>query len=370
MEDKMKEKLIFLVFLLAFCFMSCAVIPSTRVPRPWYQIRESKEPIKLNSKISITVKGKTEPLIGEETLLQGAIFERLGKLLERRGYKIVSAEPDYQVTLTYDIKRHDNLHSSMASFERGGFVSLRSRNEQYGLGVMVAQALSVAIQQPQTTIMTDVSTLTSYTHTISLEIFDTKGNLKWKGDSTWESQGLDIEREVTPSLQLILSSLPSDGKIIPRVRKVQASKADTYFDLNVKNYWFTCPALPYRISCKKPTSSDYRESRLFLKNVMVNSEAFEAFIDIMLTAEYALPDGNKNYKDPFDKSNWAKVILGGQYYLGNGTTPQNILIWLRGSTSEYTVEKCQIVSEEGYVKFTQRLEEWKKALSDKLDFFE
>ena len=108
----------------------------------------------------------------------------------------------------------------------------------------------------------------------------------------------------------------------------------------------------------------------WLKGKVDNPEALEAYMDLILTAEYALPIGNRNYKNPLEKSNWAKVQLGGIYYLGEDNLPVNILITLRGESKGYCVENCKIVSVDEYLRYEDKLLEWQQAVSKMYDVYE
>jgi len=108
----------------------------------------------------------------------------------------------------------------------------------------------------------------------------------------------------------------------------------------------------------------------WLKGKVDNPEALESYMNLILTAEYALPIGNRNYKNPLEKSNWAKVQLGGIYYLGEDNLPVNILITLRGESKGYCVENCKIVSVDEYLRYEDKLLEWQQAVSKMYDVYE
>ena len=57
--------------------------------------------------------------------------------------------------------------------------------------------------------------------------------------------------------------------------------------------------------------------------------ALSAYIDLIQTAEYALPQGKEKNTNPLDRDIWSKVQLGGIYYLGNDDIPRKILINLK-----------------------------------------
>ncbi len=73
------------------------VTPAMRVKRPWYQERDGNKQIELELKFSVTVKGDTIPLIGDESLLLKYIEKSLTELMSRRGYKIDNLHPDYHL---------------------------------------------------------------------------------------------------------------------------------------------------------------------------------------------------------------------------------------------------------------------------------
>ena len=71
-------------------------LPQIRVWRPWLRSLETGD-IRPNARLSTAVEGVSEPLLGNEDLIQQNLKENLDRLLERRGFHIVGDNPDYEV---------------------------------------------------------------------------------------------------------------------------------------------------------------------------------------------------------------------------------------------------------------------------------
>jgi hypothetical protein len=251
------------------------------------------------------------------------------------------------------------MESSTASFWY-----LRTGSSIGGLGVSAARAVAAASNLPVSRMLQVSRQVTSYIHIISMEIHDKDAELVWEGESTWDSPDLSMLPELLPTLQLILSALPSDPECRPEIAEVDSSHAFNYFKLECDNRWFSCPGLPYKIAFKTPL-----EGFTNLPSCIKGGNALAAFVDLMQTAEYALPDGGRDWRNPLDPSLWGKVILGGQYLLGPARKPLNVLIKLSGKSSGYFIDKCWIASEADYRDFQQNLSKWQKVIQEYYDVY-
>lgn len=331
--------------------------PSPRIGNPWYQVRQAQA-IPAGAHVSIQVTGKTATLPGEELLLQTALSGTLGGLLARRGYAVVTENPDFIAQAAYETVRREETHFPAEKDDAGNPEWLGDALPVSGWGVMAARMAEIAAPAQAKVTFPDAPAVTRYLHTVSLEFFDSRGAQVWKGDVVWESNGPDIGRDIVSSFQFLLAALPSTGDVIPQVRKVRAAAGDSYWAVNVNPRWFACPALPHKIYPQCPDAP---------KGL---AAAMEAAADLMQTAEFAVPDGKENYDAPLDAANWTKVVLGGKYLLGGDTTPVNILISLEDSPAGYMINRCRVVTDADYAKFTQRLEAWKMAISGALGMYE
>jgi hypothetical protein len=166
----------------------------------------------------------------------------------------------------------------------------------------------------------------------------------------------------------VLSDLPSDRTFKPEVPEVKESHTENFYKLEVENNWFTCPALPFRIWFEEPKTT--REAKTMIPGSVRDAKAFSAYLDLIQTAEYALPSGNSDdWKKPIEISLWEKVTLGGQYRLGPGGKQTNVLIKLSGKVEGYYVDACWIATDQQYAEFQQRFSRWQNALADYYDVF-
>jgi hypothetical protein len=190
----------------------------------------------------------------------------------------------------------------------------------------------------------------------------------FRSESTWDSPDFNILRNIVPALQLILSYLPADHTICPYVQEIQMAHVVNYFMLECDDVWFTCPALPYRIMFKKKQIND--QGKLDVPREIKDAYALAAYVDLIETAEYALPSGDEdNWKDPTQLSLWEEVRLGGQYFMGNSRRPVNIIIKLTAKSDSYYITECNVVSDDDFVKFSFEFSKWREALRDYYDVY-
>ncbi|MEA2103571.1 MAG: hypothetical protein U9P79_02865, partial [Candidatus Cloacimonadota bacterium] len=239
-----------------------------------------------------------------------------------------------------------------------------------GLGVSIAQTIS-ALSNKSNVISQNISkTLKSYTHTISIEIMNTNDELIWQGESTWDSPNINLQSDIKPSIQLIVSNLPENKENLPIVLKVKKEKEENYYNLVCKDKWFSCPALPYKIKFGWRTSANSSQSIDYnIPNCINDPIALAAYVDLIQTAEFALPSGLKDYSNPLNNSLWSKVQLGGIYKFSTGKEIK-ILIKLKGEKSGYVVDKSWIASNDEFLQFEKNLKEWRDSLTDYYDIFE
>lgn len=353
--------------------LGCATVPTLRVPQPWIRSLKSSQPINATAKLKIDVSGSTVPLLGNEQLTADRIREKLSYLLKQRGFSIDNASPEYVVQLLYKTERTDKFRFSSTisstNVQAYAIATSSGAGATSGLGVSIARAVSALATRSTTVGKQTAEQMLSYTHTISIELRSRDGLIVWKGESTWDSDELNLINRIVPAIQLILSDLPSDRATRPEIPEVKSSHALNYYKLECQDNWFTCPALPYRILFEDRKLS--AEARPSIPGSVENPYALVAYVDLIQTAEYALPDGNeKDWKDPIKVSLWKRVTLGGQYLLGPSKKPVNILIKLSGKTDGYYIDECKVASDEEFGKFSVQFSKWRQALQDYYDVYE
>ncbi len=343
-------------------FLSCTQVPKYEIWRPWTRSLSSTEKIVLGKSIKINIEGKTNPLLGKEQILRREMRSILINLLQRRGFKITNQTPDYKLIFSYNTDHEIRSSSSSTilsdNLSAFSFGTLSGTGYSSGLGVSIASAVSKAISQSTLFSKQVKVDRDNYVHTISIDILDKNNKIIWVGDSKWDSRSVDIRTDIFSAIQILLSDLPSDESIFPRVREVKKDYALNYYRIYCWNNWFACPALPYRIYF-----SDLRGNSK-IPNSVYNNMAFAAYLDLMQTTEYALPVGIKNAKSPLNRDLWKKVLLGGEYYIGDSNKEYKILIKLKGESSGYIIEKCWIASDEEYQDYQEKIMRWKDFLKD------
>lgn len=340
----------------------CATVPSKQVAQPWIRTLQSKQIIELTKKLKIDVTGATEPLIGDETLLEESLKSTLSRLIERRGFTIDDSRYDYLMKMSYltesNIAYSNILPNTSTNISNISYSIEPSYGMSSGLGISIARALAITYEEP----------IYQYKHVIALEILDKQGNLLWKGESTWDSNTLNLINRIIPALQLLLSDLPKDNTYRPRVFEVKETHVSNYFRLECKDSWFVCPALPYKISFKG--GGPYISNVTGALKTIKSQNALAAYVDLIQTAEYALPDGNeKDWLNPLDTELWRKVTLGGKYLLGTTEKPINILIYLSGKSDGYYIDECKVVSDTEFKEFDRKFKSWHTVLAQFYDVF-
>jgi len=338
-----------------------ATIPSVKAWRPWIRAISSNQEILPTAKITTEVNGQSLPLLGEETLTSDQIKQKLNLLLARRGFVIRNGASDYKLILKYKTERRDKPVSLSYSSSSGLSVT------KYGLGIDIAQEVHNALVMSRLVNMQTSTELASFTHTISVELYDElsePGEPIWKGESTWDSGNINIISDMITGLQLVLSYLPAQAGLTPKVDEVKPSHARNYYNLVCRDRRFACPALPFKISFAEPKAWDER-----LPGSIKDENALAAFVDLIQTAEYALPAGDDDWSNPTKIELWKKVKLGGRYSLSPTGRFVNILIELSGKEDAYYIKKAWIASDAEYAQFEDSMSSWRKALVDYYDVF-
>lgn len=348
---------------------SCSTVPVLRVQRPWTRSLRSYEDISINSKISIDVNGVSLPLLGDDKLVSSEIKKSLLTLLLRRGFKYSSDSYDYLVSLNYKTEKDNKMmiSSSLESINyyknyRGSFAT------SYGLGVSIAKSIGALSVKSNTISRQIAEETTFYINTIAINISKPNKTQVWKGELIWDSSSPNILNQILPNLQLILCDLPSNQTIRPEVNEIKESHINYYYNIECNNKWFTCPALPYRIYLSPKTYITNRSSQV--PNYIEDSFALDAYVDLIQTAEYAIPKGNEeDWEDPLDNMIWSDVTLGGQYVLNPSKKRINIILTLKGETEGYYLKNARVVDNSEYSIFQTKYRSWHKTLTNYYDYY-
>jgi hypothetical protein len=243
----------------------------------------------------------------------------------------------------------------------------------------VAGAVAAIATKSSSVLDQHISTSIFYIHTVSAEVYNNRNICIWKSESTWKSINLDINDNILFALQLMYSDLPYDNHNAPEIAEVKNDHVINYYKLTVEDLWFSCPALPYMITFPKILNRNSNNNKVPIESPSVfihrcmdknNRNAFAAFVDLVQTAEYAVPSGSGSWNNPLNELLWKKVTLGGKYRFGTNKTPINILVNLKGEEYGYVVDRCLVVSDSEYAEFQQKLTDWQKVLQDYYDIYE
>lgn len=359
------------VVLVLLAAAGCSTVPQERIWRPWTRADgrvESPGPI------AVSVHLEAEYLPGSTALRGADVQATIETLLARRGFAVSpEASAQYKIFATVRSTRADHLAISAQSFSTVSYSAAIGAWQQPGAGVAVATILgSIGASSKKRVDVSQVQTQESYTHALSVEISLPNGELVWVGESTWDSPSPDVRGQIRPAVQVLFSSLPQSPAVSPAVPEVQAGKGRNYFDVNCGGSWFACPALPYRIAFSTAVSTRGSRGEQYGSSSGVakvqDPYALAAFVDLVETAEYALPLGSNGYGDPLNAGLWKKAQIGAIYDVGSRKGVR-VLVDLEGRPWGYQVVQCRVADDAEWAEYAQRMSRWRKALEDYFDFF-
>jgi hypothetical protein len=280
---------------------------------------------------------------------------RVVDLLTRRGYTI-SEDADWKISLKYKTTAQEVLNLESSYYQSYGSTLAGSGSSGFGLGVLWASLRSYARTTTRTSSRLDVSQGTGYDHVIGLELHGPRGDLAWKGDATWRMANMELRNALTTALQMVVSQLPSKKEQAVAVDEVKKTHAAIYYRLRCEGWRFSCPALPSDILFPAMLGDD-------LPRGVLNPEALDAYVDLIDTAEYALPLGRKGPK------RWSSVMLGGRYLVGPGKEPVPVLLQLDGMITNYVVKRAYVATPEQFKQYEASLAVWRSELSQYYDVY-
>jgi hypothetical protein len=367
----MKTKLTAVIItIFTMIFIGCATAPQNKVWRPWTRVIETQTLIPVGSKIAVTAEGITEPMFGENKLQDKELSSKVENFLVRRGFEIDRSNYSYLIKFRFRTERRDKTLSANytsaynSNFYLNNYSGSNAVVSPYGLSAAIAQSVNALASETRSTTLNTTETVRYYTHSVIMEIFERNGNLNWTGESTWDSPNINFVADSDLALQLLIVNLPKDEKKIPSINKLQNGKVENYYSLNCRNYWYSSPALPYKIAFNNVYSPNMPTLKIKYPIYL------PAYVDLLNTAEEAVPTGSSDYKRPLERGLWSNVILGGIYKDKKLGSEFKILITLIGNTNGYIVEKCWVASDSEYADYQNKLKIWKQALYDYYDVLE
>jgi hypothetical protein len=296
-----------------------------------------------------------------------ALCHRIIHLLSRRGFVISEQSPDYVLKILYKTSYVDK-ETSIQSNQYGTWLNSMDMTTGYsGYGVMFASSL-VALTAGSSSMSSMIThKYEMFNHHFSCEIYMNQKDPVWKFDTNVESTEIDILNHTRSFLQIAFAGLPSSEEVIPFVPKVRANKISDFINQFLSNRSFICPALPSYITFRQ---SQTNRHDMDIIGVM-NPEAMMAFMDLLQTAEYAIPDGSvKDWNDPTQKDLWKRATLIGKYRIGRNMESVNVVVHLSGTPAGYQVMECKLVNDEAFKAYQSSYDAWKKALYRYYQFFE
>ena len=353
----------FTAIFLVVLFTSCATTPKVQAPRPWTRTLGQAQSVESGSSIYIDVSGDEEHLLIDNSLMDNSVYNVIKQQLSRRDFKIISSRNDaeYILNVKYQSEDIQVMQTEVSSFQS----SYQESASASGYGVLAASAVAEQASSNQSATQAEVSTQTAYRHTLGFSIIQNNQTV-WTGESTWKSSNVDISSRIKSTTQQLLSKLPGYGEVTPTVKAVNPEKKNNYYNLFIKGNSFLGPSLPYEIVFSSSTDPRSEESKI---DGISNAQILQAVVDLIQTAEYALPK-EPNFENPISTSQWAKVNLGGEYYIGNDNEKTYIIVDLVGDNSGYIIDNASKVSRQEYNRFLNELKKWQNALANYFQVFE
>lgn len=363
----MRKYLMYLVLFNLLFIVGCAQVPQS-VGLPWNRSLSS-EKILPASKISVSVECKSTPLLGSDQLVNDEIAATVNELLTRRGFIVSEQNPKYRMKVKYqtEVTRQKVLMSSLYSSSNAGYYD--SSLGYSGLGVIFALSMAAA-SASNTNYSQNINVeYDTYKHSLTCEIYSERDQVIWQNETFIDSYQLDILSRYIPLLQIAFSALPTTNEVVPRVEKLKSDRIADFAQTYLSHTLLMSPALPNYIKIIDPR--DYNSSSNYIPRGISDPSAIMAYLDLLSTAEYAIPNGDeKDWQNPTKKSLWANAFLIGRCYLGQDETPVNVVISLKGTPNYYTVDKCRLVSDKLYQQYLYKHNAWKSALVNYYNFFE
>lgn len=353
----------FAATLIAVVFTSCATTPNIQVPRPWTRTLGQAQILETGSSIYINVSGNEQHLLLDNTLVDNSIYSVIKEQLNRRNFEIINSknEADYILNVNYQSEDVKEMKTEFSSFQS----SYQESASTLGYGVLAALAVAEQASSNIAASKAKVTTQTAYHHTLGLSIIQNE-EMIWTGESIWKSSNIDISNRIVSVTQLLISELPGYGEITPSIKAVNPEKKNNYFNLFIKGNSFVGPSLPYSINFMTSTSPSSEEPTL---DGISNPRILHAVVDLIQTAEFSLPI-NPNYENPLEVRQWAKVKLGGKYYIGNDNQISYIIVEMKGDKSGYKIDHAYTVNNQEYKRFLEDLKKWQNALTAYFNVFE
>jgi hypothetical protein len=357
--------------IVALLCCACATAPVREAWRPWVRTQGEREALQPGAALSINVAGETSPLLGGEELLQEALRGQLALLLERRGFRVVEAGSEAAVALRYRTTAQERTSSvftaTQRQFQLQSTGSAAGSASSGGLGVAIATAVARAASSSSSTVTQVTRSETVYTHVLALEIEDAASTALWKGEASWESALPDLQGVAGYALRLLCAELPTLDEPQP-VPAVKRDRYDDFLRLEIRDRSFASPALPNPVSFY----NHGREQQAFVDPIEAEAQfAMPAFLDLLQTAEYALPEHRRDgWSNPLDPQLWRRVTLGGRYLVGAAREPVAAMIDLTGNAGGYRVARCWLAGDDEYARFQADLSQWRERLREFFDVYE
>ncbi|MDA3950877.1 MAG: hypothetical protein PF508_16845 [Spirochaeta sp.] len=324
----MKKSLVFLT--VSIVFASCYTTPQQTA---WTPLKiESGVPgnIDLEEPISISFE-TTGPWTGENRLpLDGEIKTRITELLSRRGFDITDDDSTNRIDISVAVERE----------ERRVIVS-------YSNGIPMTASRVVFV----------------YDMRIDGYVGD---EVVWNWYSTWISRTGNPKATISSAVAQAFSNLDSSGSIIPSVPELKESHVENYYQAYVKDEEFSCPALPSVIRASGVSSTT--GTATFLAKLSPPT-ALPAYVDLLQTAEFAVPYGFSLPSSPISSGNWKSVELGGTYLLGPDEEQIRVIIRLTGMSDYYFISEAKVANDEEWTEFVERWEEWQAKIDEFFDMY-
>lgn len=351
--------------ILIIVLAGCSFVPRS-VGRPWSRTLSNIE-IVPGSRVSVIAECTETPILGSDQLVNNELKATATELLQRRGFVISDQNPDYTLKIFYKTTRTEEETSVQTNESTSNMGSIFAVSGSSGYGVMLAQSLGLIMANSTSRAQSITRKYEAYKHQLTCEMYSNQDYPIWKHDTETKSKDINILSYSKSFLQMAFTGLPSTKANTPVVPEFKKDRLDSFTNMYLVDKYFICPALPNYIvfNTYLKTREDYQARGI------TASESLMAFLDLLQTAEYAIPYGSgTDWNNPTQSRLWKQATLIGKYRLGESKTPINVVISLVGTPNSYEVKECKLVSDVEYMLYQSRYDAWKKALHDYYQFYE
>lgn len=349
---------------------ACTTLPLTPVWKPWTRTIGVSGELRPGEYV-LRVEGHDSTTVGDGEVMKRQLGGIVEDMLLRHGFSRAEDSAAYLVMLRYRVGTHryldwrtevNNQTTSSTTWETVTRPAADPSTEG-GTRKVDTVVVGSTSSAASSSVVHSSTEETRYDFAITLELRDRTRTVLWQGDAMWRSASRDILEEIFQPLKLLVAELPAEP-VPTRVRRVREDKYAAFFEQYCAGRIFESPGVPYRVSFRD--REDYGSA-------VRDEYAFQAYVDLLAYAESSvpIPPLGVDYSDVKNPELTRKVMIGGEYLIGDSDDPVPILITLENNDAgSYEVADAHVATGEEYAVFLGRLARWRHALREQDALYE